>query len=205
MDKFVQCQNTISIPFNYTIIRASNDLLLDILCREGDIVSQPQKRRILSLIDNPTEKFASYLVDLLKRYNGKYVNELKVERKHNLVPLVLRESLALLNSGTDITPTLKCNEIALGSGSTTPANSDTTLDTETLRATFTQRNAVSNVCYLDKFFPSTTVGGNTYNEIGVFVDGTASADTGYLFSRVLINQVMAANETLTINVTITYA
>lgn len=127
----------------------------------------------------------------------------KVSHYHNLVPNVLRYQLATLISGTTVTPTFKANYLALGTGSTTPANSDTQLQTETLRAVFTQRQAVNNVAYLDSFFSSTLVAGNTYNEAGIFVDGTSSANTGYLLSHVAINQTIGANQTLTINSTIT--
>lgn len=121
----------------------------------------------------------------------------------NLVPSVLRNSLATLISGTTITPTLKANYIALGSGSTAPANGDTTLVTETLRGAFVNRFSANNVAYLDHFFPTASVGGNSYNEAGIFVDGSASVNTGYLLSRVLVTLTLGANQTLTINSTIT--
>lgn len=122
---------------------------------------------------------------------------------HNLVPSVLRNSLATLISGTDVTPTFKANYFALGSGSNPPANSDLALQTETLRALFTNRSAYTNIAYLDVFFDAVDVGGQTFNEAGIFVDGTGSPDTGYLLSRVVINQSLGANQTLTVNCSVT--
>jgi len=127
----------------------------------------------------------------------------RVKEYHNIVPSVLRDALAALISGTTVTPTFKANYFALGTGSNVPANSDVALQAETLRALFTDRSSFANVSYLDVFFNTASVGGNTYNEAGIFVDGTASANSGYLLSRVAINQTLGAASTLTINCSIT--
>ncbi len=127
----------------------------------------------------------------------------RVTSTHNIVPSVLRNSLATLFSGTTVTPTFKANYFALGTGSNVPANSDTALQTETLRALFTDRSSYTNIAYLDVFFPTASVAGNTYNEAGIFVDGSAGANTGYLLSRVAINQTLGSSQTLTVNCSIT--
>lgn len=127
----------------------------------------------------------------------------QVQKCHNIVPSVLRNSLATLISGTTVTPSFKANYFALGSSSTAASNADTQLGTETLRAAFTDRSAYANVAYLDVFFPTASVGGNTYNEAGIFVDGTGSANSGYLLSRVMINQTLGSSQTLTVNCSIT--
>lgn len=144
----------------------------------------------------------------LRKYEWPLKHVIKTREWHNLVPLVLRTSLATLISWTSVTPTFKANHIALGSDSTPASNSDTQLWTETLRAEFWDRRSISNQAFLDKNFGSAEVGGNTYNEIGVFVDGTGIApsydvNSWYLLSRININQTMAATENLTINVTFT--
>jgi len=127
----------------------------------------------------------------------------RVSEAHNLVPALLRNSLATLISGTTVAPTFKANYLALGDGETSPASGDTTLENETLRSDFDDRSAEENTAYLNVFFPAVDVGGNTYEEAGIFVDGTGSADTGYLLSRVLLEVSLAAAETLTINASIT--
>lgn len=122
---------------------------------------------------------------------------------HNLIPSVLRNSLATLISGTTVTPTFKANYFALGTSSTAPANTDTQLAAETVRLALTNRSSYTNIAYLDVFFPSTSVGGNTYLEAGIFVDGSGSANSGYLLSHVAINQTLGSSQTLTVNSSIT--
>lgn len=139
----------------------------------------------------------------LRGYEWKYKDQIKQRHGHNLVPLVLRAELASLIAGNTVTPTFKANYLALGSSATPPTNADTQLWSETLRGLFTDRRAVDNIAYLDKFFWSVEVGGNNYNEVGVFVDGTGVANTWFLLSRININETMQALESLTINVTIT--
>ena len=128
---------------------------------------------------------------------------MKVWKGHNLVPLVMREAMASILIGSAVTPTFEVKYMALGNDLTPPTNSDTTLGNETLRGLFTNRFAVDNVAYFDKFFSSAEVGGNTYLEAGMFVDGSGAADSGYLISRVIINEAISATETLTFNCTIT--
>ena len=135
--------------------------------------------------------------------DAKWKSRLQIQEAHNLVPSVLRNALATLISGTAVLPTFHAEYLALGSGSTAAANSDTQLGTETARAAFTDRSAALNIAYLDCFFPTATVGGNSYNEVGIFVDGSASANTGYLLSRVLTTLTLGANQTLTVNASIT--
>lgn len=127
----------------------------------------------------------------------------RVVSAHNLIPTQLRYELASVFAGNTVTPTFKCNYFALGTGSNAPAASDTTLQTESLRAAFSKRSSYQEVAYLDVFFPSSQVGGNTYTEAGIFVDATASANSGYLMSRTSMNQVMGANQSLTVNCSIT--
>lgn len=141
-------------------------------------------------------KFGRWKMEYMKQY-------VKHQEWHNIVPLVLRESLASVICGNTVTPTFAANYFALGDDNTTPTNADTTLWNETLRWTFTDRFNIENVAYLDKFFSSAEVGGNSYLEAGVFVDGTWTANTWYLLSRILITESVSINETLTINCSFT--
>lgn len=128
---------------------------------------------------------------------------IKIRSWHNIVPLVLRESFASLICWNTVTPTFEANYFALWNDNTVASNADTILWNETLRWLFTDRYNIENVAYLDKFFSSSEVGWNSYLEAGVFVDGTWSADTWYLLSRILITESMSVNETLTINCSFT--
>ncbi len=159
---------------------------------------------VFTLEDLRLGKYAKQVLELLKEHSG--LAELAISQKteyHNLVPSLLRNQLAILISGVAVVPTFQANKIALGDDSTLATAADTKLGNETLRADFSDRNAFFNVAYLDKFFGSAEVGGNTYLEAGVFVDGTGVADSGFILSHVNINETMTATESLTINATFT--
>ncbi len=122
---------------------------------------------------------------------------------HNLVPTGIREYLATLISGTDVVPTFKANKVALGTDATPVSVSDTELGNETVRQDFSDRNSVGTQAFLNKFFGSIDVGGQTFQEAGVWVDGAASVGgAGYLLSHVNFNETLTSTESLTINAVI---
>ncbi len=103
---------------------------------------------------------------------------------HNLVTTVGRNVLARLLAG-DATYSGQINYGALGSSSTAVANSDTQLGTEVYRKLFASHTTDgNNIAYIDFFYAASDTNG-TYNEWGSFIDGTASANTGRLFSHIL--------------------
>lgn len=156
------------------------------------------------LICNELQCDVSEFASKIKDYNGIYKDKLRIKEYHNLVPLAIRSSYAYQLAGVTVTPTFEANYIALGNDNT-PANiNDVLLGNELLRSTFTNRYAIDNVAYLDKYWGSTEVGGNTYLEIGVFIDGTGAVDTGYLLSHVIIDEQLAVNESLTVNASFTF-
>lgn len=195
----------IGIGVNYRAIAMDNDALVDALMEQGVQGAQGSLSRVevSRMVLDPSEEFRAFLARFTSYLADLGDPRAQITQYHNLVPNVLRYSLATLISGTTVTPTFKANYLALGSGSTAPTNSDTSLQAEEVRSLFNDRSAANNVAYLDVFFPSSVVGGQTYLEAGVFVDGTGSADTGYLLSRVAINQVLGSSQTLTINASIT--
>lgn len=91
--------------------------------------------------------------------------------------------------------------VALGTGSTAAADGDTTLDTESYRNELASGAQASKKAYLSGFFTATECDG-TYAEAGLFINGTAAADSGTLLSRVLIDITKSNTETLTIDVEI---
>jgi hypothetical protein len=176
-------QKVINIENNYKLSIIPDDIV-PLICDELQIAQHELSKHI-------------------QNYNGIYSSKIKRREYHNLVPLAIRSTLALLISGTNVLPTFQANYIALGNNNT-PANiNDVILGNEVLRGTFTNRYAIDNTAYLDRYWGSTEVGGNTYLEIGIFIDGTTTANTGYLLSRVIIDEQLAVNESLTINATIT--
>lgn len=195
-------EKEMNFRINYRLTKATDEILAKIYAERMGILDY---RKCLNWRKKLCNDAAKKMPAILRNYNGIFLNQLNVWEGHNIVPSVLRNELASLIVWNTVTPTFMANYIALWSGSTTPANTDTQLVAETLRWTFSNRFSVDNVAYLDKFFSSAEVGGLSVSELGVFVDWTASANTGYLFSRILANEVMAITETLTVNATFTIA
>jgi len=103
---------------------------------------------------------------------------------HNLVATVGRNVLVRLLAG-DTTYSGQINYGALGTSSTAVSNSDTQLGAEVYRKLYASHTTDgNNVAYIDFFYAATDTNG-TYNEFGNFIDGTASANTGRLFSHIL--------------------
>ena len=178
-------EKTVEMVTNYKFTKASSETLEKIASELKCWISEVPSR--------------------LRDYSWKYASELKVYEWHNIVPAVLRNAFANLLSWTTVTPTFKANYCALWTGASVPANTDTQLQTEVIRGTFSNRYSVDNVAYFDKFRASDDVGWTTVNECGVFVDWTATANSWFLLSRISVNETMASTETLTVNVSITIA
>jgi len=123
----------------------------------------------------------------------------------NIIPTVGRTMLA--NNLADASPdnTILASHVALGTGTTAPANGDTTLETETYRNVVASRVNVGNVAYITGFFTASEVSG-TFEEAGIFCDGSGSVDTGILFSHVLTGSITkSGSETLTVDWTLTFS
>jgi hypothetical protein len=132
----------------------------------------------------------------------------KIKREYefkNIIPTVCRTMIANNLTSTSPTDTMLVNYFAVGSGTTTPANANTTLETETYRNAVASRTNANNVAYLTGFINATEDSG-TYYEAGMFANGTATTDTGVLVSRVLLNSptgiTKSATETLTVDYTL---
>lgn len=121
----------------------------------------------------------------------------------NLIPTAGRSKIAEALAG-DLAAIadIEINKTALGTGGTAPANGDTTLETETFRKDVASATFSSNQLFITAFYTAPEVSG-TFAEAGVFIKGTASPDTGTLFSRVLISITKSLSETLTIDYTTT--
>lgn len=126
----------------------------------------------------------------------------RVMTVENIIPTVGREMLANNLTAASPTNTPRVTHVALGSGTNAPANGDTTLQTETYRNAAASRTNVNNVAYVTGFFSATETSG-TYREVALFCNGTGSADSGVLLSRVAVNITKSTSETLTIDWTLT--
>lgn len=140
---------------------------------------------------------------MLRNYKWKYLHELKIREWHNIVPSVVRDAFALLITWTAVSTSFNCNYCALWTWSSTPLNTDVTLDNETIRWTFSNRYSVWNTAFFDKFWASTEVWWTSVTECWLFIDWTWTANTWLLLSRVLMNESMTTTETLTVNASIT--
>lgn len=83
----------------------------------------------------------------------------------------------------DSTYGLYVNSASIGTGTNSPADGDTNLQTPVLTGiTITNASVANNVLTIDVFVASGTLANGTYSEFGLFVDST-----NRLFSRVLIS------------------
>jgi hypothetical protein len=96
----------------------------------------------------------------------------------------------------------------IGTGSTTPALSDTGLTTPTNRAAvgFQQDYGLTDAI-VQFFFSDSQLANQTYNEFGVFIDGSSTIGTGQIFNHALLSPGFAkvSGEDLTVEVDINIA
>lgn len=105
----------------------------------------------------------------------------------------------------DNTYTCKINKALLGTGSATPAASDTQLATEAYRNDMTSGTDDSNIAYLTAYFTETECTG-TYTEFGNCIDGTGTANTGKLWSHIGgLNWVKNSTTVLVVSCKYTFA
>jgi hypothetical protein len=131
------------------------------------------------------------LVREFSRTGNEYIKKGLVERgvlldykeQHNIIVTRGRAVLAeRLAGGT--TYTGEINYGALGTGiSPVPTNASVKLDTEAYRKIAASQTFDDNIVYIDFFYEATDWSG-TATEFGNFIDGTASADSGRLFSYI---------------------
>lgn len=124
----------------------------------------------------------------------------------NIVPTVARTMIA--NNLTAVSPTnvMKITHAALGTGLATgggaPANGNTQLATESYRNAIASITNAANIGYATGFFSAAECSG-TYTEAGIFSNGTGSANSGVLISRVAVSITKTTAQTLTIDYTLT--
>jgi len=142
--------------------------------------------------------FKAVLLDL----DGKI---LEVQEVHNLVTQVGKNGWAkIANSESGFTGVV--NYVALGTGANAPALGDTTLQTEVARTTqVSGSNARLASVVTQEFYFSPAVANVNIKEVGAFVDGTASADTGTLFDRALLDITKTSSNSLYIYFSLTFA
>lgn len=115
----------------------------------------------------------------------------------NLITTVGRGVIAQRLANTT-TYTGIINYGALGTDATAATNGDTTLGTEVFRKTVASASISSNIAFIDFFYSKSDTNG-TYEEFGTFIDGTASADTGQMFTHLITGGwIKTSSESMTV-------
>ena len=120
-----------------------------------------------------------------------------VEVKHNIIANVGFGVIARLLAN-DTTYSGYINYAGLGTGTTTVLDTDTKLETETFRNGQFSASFLGPKVLLTAFYDTGETEG-TFKEFGNFIDGTASADSGILFSHVNINWTKNLIDTMTVS------
>lgn len=99
---------------------------------------------------------------------------------------------------------IKITHQELGTGTTTPANGDTGLQTPSAgtRKTISSMAYSSNQMNFTSFWAATEATG-TWREFALFINGTGTSNSGTLFNHVAINITVGASDALTIDGTVT--
>ena len=113
------------------------------------------------------------------------------------IALILKQLGALFLAPAN---TCQINYFGIGTSATAPATSDTQLGAETARQPLSLATLSTNVLTLQSFFADASLSNGTYYEAGMFVDGTASANSGQIFAHALFGTpyVKASGEDTTL-------
>lgn len=199
----MQIKSELDLAPNYRLTIASDETIARMYLETKNKKVSPQNiKTVVEILKDKSGVLRDEISRIVSSYTWHLLSRCRIIEAHNKIPNVLRYELAKKIAGITVTPTFVANYLAVWSGVVAVSDTDTQLWTELVRWLFTQRTADLNTAYLDKFFSSTEVGGLTINEVGTFVDGTGTANSGYLLSRILTNITLSANETLTVNVSI---
>ena len=124
----------------------------------------------------------------------------------------------LVVSGTDTGRNLICQRLGgtntyslnithadIGTGTNTPQNSDTELQTPVARGPLTATIVSNNSVALQFFFSDSALANGTYTEFGTFIDGSGTVSTGQLFNRALFGSsyVKSSGQDTTVEVDLT--
>lgn len=128
--------------------------------------------------------------------------QIKHQREYtNMVVDTGKNSIASRLRGTDSVGVI--TYCAVGTGGTAPTEANTKLQTELLRKLISVRSVDGNDAIFETFFTTEEANG-TLLEAGLFGDAaTATADSGTLFCRVIINRTKTSNDTLSLVWTVT--
>lgn len=124
---------------------------------------------------------------------------------HNIIPTVSRAQMCKALCGEIASDTeIQISHQELGTGTTTPANTDTGLQTPSAgtRKGIGSMAASGNQANFTSFWAATEATG-TWREFALFINGTGTSNSGTLFNHVAINVTVGASDALTIDGTVT--
>jgi len=143
-------------------------------------------------------KFKGKFVLTLRDLDGNVVEKQIVD---NLVVNVGKYVFARQING-EFTYTGAINYLAVGTGTASPAATDTKLVTEVGRVIPLSQSRTNAVITFEFYFSPTEAIGNL-KEVGAFIDGTAVIDTGQLFDRANIDVTKTSLNSLTVELVVT--
>ncbi len=133
--------------------------------------------------------FLNYLWQkyILGKKTGKFLRE--IPWNHNLIMLGTNtgKQLILNRLGGDNTYSMNILYADIGTDATTPDVSDTTLGAAVARASLPVIAVSANLLSFQFFWPDGSLANGSYYEIGTFIDGTSSIDTGQIFNHALFS------------------
>jgi len=123
----------------------------------------------------------------------------------NITPTVGFEALAKAMTGNIASvDEVGVNYHALGSGTNAPADSDTQLQTETVRAILSSRSYEDNKAYYTAFYGLAEAIG-THHEMGLFINAGPTVNSGVLWDRTLLDITKTGVQSLTLDYEDTFA
>lgn len=149
-------------------------------------------------------RFVEIVVKVLPQYRGWILKHfysfgelVRVDKRTNVI---CNAGLARVTGGLANDLTLaNINYMALGTGAPTPAVGDIKLATESYRNATASATHSGGICYATAYYTQTEVTG-TFTEFGNFIEGSASADSGYIWSHIAsISWVKDSVTTLTVD------
>lgn len=168
------------VTFKNYLLKTAEAFTIDSLLSAGNLTEERHKELILRLSEICT------------------VREFK---HHNMVVMTGRSVFARRLIG-DTTYTGTINYGALGTASTAVVDGNTQLATEVFRKGIASKLRTNDSLNFDFYFSKADTNG-TYQEFGMFIDGTATVNTGQLFNRMLTGGwTKTASEAMTVSVQI---
>lgn len=115
-----------------------------------------------------------------------YHHRLYAKKRLYAKNLVVDAGLNLLADGLN-GDDIEINRVALGDTSTAAAAGDTALGNETIRKAPSSKTVSGNEIFVSTFFTASEAN-DTHEEVGHFVGGTNTKDSGTLYSRITSNE-----------------